>query len=519
MPPNIRVMAYTRTEKFTLAATIMASSMVFIDGTIVNIALPAIQSDLDVTGSGLLWIVDAYLLTLASLMMAGGALGDTIGRNKVFAAGLILFSLASISCGLSFSPLQLIISRLVQGIGGAMLTPGSLSIIVSHFDGKKAGGAIGLWSMFTSLTSVAGPLLGGFLAESGLWRVIFFINLPLSAVALFFILKKVPETRNDEAGKIDYAGAALITAGLTGLAYAFIESSEKSFGHFSILISLIAGGLILAAFILYEHKSNHPLMPLVLFRSVNFSTSNGITLFLYGALSALTFFLPLNLVQIQGYSEWLGGLVLFPMVLLIAILSPITGNLVEKFSPRIFLIAGPLVTGTGFFIFSQIGQTGGPHEYWRSFFLPTFMMGIGMGITVAPLTTTVMSAVDRKNSGTASGINNSVSRIAGLLAIALLGSYALHHFRMSAEQKIQHVDLPQNQVNKFVKNTADFAATQIPAGVSQSQEEELHSIIHSSFIESFDRVSLASAALAWLSALLAMVFLKRKRKKRRRETG
>ncbi len=240
-------MAYTKTERFTLTATILASSMVFIDSSTVNIALPAIQADLDVSGPGLLWVMDAYLLTLASLMLAGGSLGDTLGRNKIFTSGLILFSLASISCGLSFSPVQLIISRLVQGVGGAMLTPGSLSIITTQFQGKKVGGAIGLWSTFTSLTSVAGPLLGGWLSASGLWRVIFFINIPLSAAALWIITSKVPESKNDHAGKPDYTGALLITLALSGLAYGFIESSEKGFGHAFILVCLAFGVIALAA--------------------------------------------------------------------------------------------------------------------------------------------------------------------------------------------------------------------------------------------------------------------------------
>ena len=224
----------------------------------------------------------------------------------------------------------------MQGVGGALLTPGSLSIITTQFSDRKVGGAIGLWSMFTSLTSVAGPLLGGWLAESGLWRVIFFINIPFSAFALWIISRKVPESKNEGVLKLDYFGAALITFGLAGLAYGFIESSERGFAHKQIIIALFVGIASILTFVIYESGKTNPLMPLHLFKSRNFSTANGLTLFLYGALSGLLFFLPLNLVQIQGYSEWEGGLVFSPIVLLIAVLSPVTGNLVEKLGSTTF---------------------------------------------------------------------------------------------------------------------------------------------------------------------------------------
>ncbi len=251
-------------------------------------------------------------------------------------------------------------------------------------------------------------------------------------------------------------------------------------------------------------------MPPALFKSVNFSTSNGLTLFLYGALSGLTFFLPLNLVQIQGYSEWQGGLVFFPMVLLIALLSPLAGRLVEKFSARIFLVVGPAITGAGFFIFGTIGQTSGPGMFWHTFFLPVLLMGTGMGITVAPLTTTVMSSVDRKNSGTASGVNNSVSRIAGLLAIALLGTYALHHFRSTASDKIHQTGLSKEVIHKFMENTADFAATRVPQEVPAKSKGEVRHIIHASFIDAFRNICHISAGAAWVSALLALAFIRRR---------
>ncbi len=503
-------MAYTKTERYTLVSTILASSMVFIDGTTVNIALPTIQSDLGISGSGLLWVMDAYLLTLASLMLVGGSIGDYLGRNRVFLWGLALFTLASISCGLSFSPLQIIISRLLQGVGGALLTPGSLSLITTHFSAGRVGGAIGLWSTFSALTSVSGPLLGGWLSESGLWRLIFLINVPLSVIAFLIILKKIPETRNVQVKSLDYTGAVLITLGLSGLAFGFIESSGFGFGNVLIIFSLLAGMLGLIAFVMYERNRPDSLMPAELFRFRNFSAANALTLFLYGSLSALTFFLPLNLVRIQGYSEWQGGLVFFPMVLIIALLSPVSGFLTGKVGARIFLIAGPAITGAGFYLFSAIGDTAGPSEYWHTFFLPVLLLGIGMGLTVAPLTTLVMRSVDRNNSGSASGINNSVSRIAGLMAIALLGTYALHHFSHDVYKEIVRIGFGQDEIKAIMRNTGDFADARVPESITGVKETQLRQLFRISFIHSFNLVSHVSAYATWMSALVALFFIRRR---------
>ena len=289
---------FTSIQKWTLLATILASSMVFIDSTALNVALPALQEDLGITGTELLWIINGYALFLSALLLVGGSLGDLYGRKKVFLTGLGIFSISSLICGISQSPLQLILARAVQGIGGALLTPGSLSILSSQFGVEKRGSAIGLWSTFSALTAVLGPILGGWLAGLGLWRVIFFINVPLSVVVFITMLTRVPESRNHEAQRLDVWGAILVTIGLAGITYGFIESPKQGFGSIKIMSSIIIGGISLIGFMVVQRYSKHPMMPLKLFNSRTFSGANLLTLFVYAALGGAMFFLPLNLIQI-----------------------------------------------------------------------------------------------------------------------------------------------------------------------------------------------------------------------------
>jgi EmrB/QacA subfamily drug resistance transporter len=504
---------YTSTEKWTLLSTILASSLVFIDSTALNIALPAIQTDLNITGPQLLWVVDAYLVFLSSLMLLGGSLGDHFGRNKIFSIGLILFSVSSLSCGLSVSPTQLIISRAFQGVGGALLTPGSLSIITSQFSEKKVGGAIGLWSTFSALTSVIGPLLGGWLSSIGLWRGIFFMNVPLALISLWAIQKKVPQSKDEEAKKLDLTGAFFITLGLAGLAFGFIESSNIGFDHYLIISSLAIGVISLITFIVVEMKKTNPMVPLSFFQVRNFSTTNTITLFIYGSLSATTFFLPLNLVQVQGYTEMQAGLAFFPTILLISLLSPITGNLVDRYGARVFLSAGPVITASGFFLFAQPGLTAGPAAYWYTFFIPALVLGIGMGITVAPLTTTVMRSLSKKNSGKASGVNNAISRIAGVLAIALLGAYALFIFKNHLQESLTTIVIPEETKQQLMKNASDFAATKVPDSVDIPTSVFLNQTIKDSFVMAFNRVAYVSSVFCLLSAALAFIFVEKIRRR------
>jgi len=502
---------YTSSERWTLVVTILASSLVFIDGSALNIALPALQHDLGLSGPQLLWVVNAYSLFLSALLLIGGAMGDRYGRNRIFGLGLFLFMIASLFCGISTNATQLITARVFQGIGGALLIPGSLSILSAQFPANKTGGAIGLWSMFSALTAIIGPLLGGWLAEIGLWRFIFFINIPFSVFVLWAIYYRVAESKNAEAHKLDFVGAFFATLGLAGITYGFIESANKGFGDIIIIISLSIGGLSSIAFILSQHFGKHPMMPLKLFSITDFSITNIATLLIYGALGATLFFLPLNLVQVQGYSEVQTGLSLLPVMILIVVLSSVSGRISDKTGPRIFLSFGPLITGFAFFLFAYQGLTNGPAAFWNTFFLPLVLLGTGMGLTVAPLTTTVMLSVSKNNSGIASGVNNTVSRMSGVLSIALLGAMVLTLFKQHLLGQLHDLNMPIEVIEALDKAAINLASTVAPANTPVDMLEKVEFLVKTSFIRSFNRVALISAIASWLSAILCFAFLKNRK--------
>lgn len=482
--------------------------MAFIDGSIVNVALPVIQGDLHATASDVQWIVETYALFLAALILVGGSLGDHFGRRRIFAMGIAVFTLSSIWCGLSPTLLSLILARAVQGIGAALLIPGSLAIISASFSEEQRGRAIGTWSGFSALTSVVGPVIGGVLVQYASWRWVFFLNVPLAAVVLGILFWRVPESRDPAASaRLDWWGTLLVTLGLGALVYGLIEAGSLGFGNPLVLSALAMAAVVLLAFLAVEARSVSAMVPLTLFRSPTFSGANLLTLLLYGALSGITFFLPFNLIQVQNYAPPFAGAAFVPFVLLMFLLSRWTGGLVRRYGAKLPLVIGPLLTAVGFALFALPGITSGAGSYWVTFFPAVLVMGLGMTITVAPLTTTVMGAVEQRHAGIASGINNALSRTAGLLTIAIFGIVAVTIFTSSLESHLAALHLSPHVFQLIDAQHSRLAGITIPTNVSGEEQRALKQAIDASFVSAFRLVALLSAALALLSALAAWVLV------------
>ena len=488
---------------WVLIATILASSMAFIDGTVVNVALPALQTALHASVTDIQWVVESYALLLASLLLLGGSLGDLYGRRKIFLFGVLLFAIGSSWCGLASSITSLIVARGLQGIGAAFLIPGSLAIISASYTEDKRGRAIGTWSGFTAMTAAIGPVLGGWLVEHGSWRWVFFINLPIAAIVIALSLWRVQESRNESASKrLDWQGAALATFGLGAITYALINGSATTSGREALVWGLgLAGVGALLAFIVVESRSPAPMVSLHLFRSRDFSGANLLTFLLYAPLSGILFFFPLDLIQIQHYSATQAGAALLPLILLIFVLSRWSGGLVARYGARLPLTIGPLVAASGFALFLRPGIGG---TYWNTFFPAVVVLGVGMAISVAPLTTAVMESVPSSEAGVASGVNNAVSRIAGLLAIAVFGLVLSAGFNRTLNRS-----LAQMQLSPSVRASAETQRPKL-AGAQISDLLVKHAF-DEAFVSGYREVIWISVGLALLSALSAKMIQSRKR--------
>lgn len=495
-------------EPWVLAATILGSSMAFIDGTVVNVALPALQTDLNATVLDVLWVVESYALCLAALILVGGSMGDRFGRRRIFCAGATLFALASIWCGVAPGVGQLIIARAVQGVGGALLIPGSLAIISASFPEEKRGAAIGTWSGFTAITAAIGPVMGGWLIEHVSWRAVFFINVPVALAVLGISYWRVPESHDDAGAKrLDWWGAGLATAGLGGVVFGLIESSRLGFAHPVVLVALAGGAVSLGLFLLVQARSRNPMLPLTLFRSRNFSGANLLTLFLYTSLSGALFFLPLNLIQVQGYAATAAGAALLPFILIMFVLSRWSGGLVKRYGSKLPLVIGPIVAALGYALFI-IPDMGG--SYWTTFFPAVAVLGLGMALSVAPLTTTVMSAVSANRAGVASGVNNAVSRTAGLLGIAIMGIVILHAYGSELDRRLAPLSVDPQTRRSIDEQRGRLAATEAPAGIADQTRIELEKAIDESFVFGFRVVMTIAAMLALASALSAFIMIEGK---------
>lgn len=495
----------TFSGKLILIATIIASGMGFLDGSVVNIAIPSIQKNFSANISEIQWVVNSYLLMLSALILISGSLGDKFGVKRIFSIGIIVFTVFSFLCGLSTTVGELILFRALQGIGAAMMVPGSLSILSTMFDNKEHGKVIGYWSGFSGGIAALGPLLGGYLVQIFGWPSIFFINVPLGILALLITFKYIPHTKFNENYKIDFLGTILIFFSLLLFSYGLIQQPTYGWSQ-AVISSLTFGVMLFVIFVFWQFKFKNPLIPLTIFKNQLVSGANLATLFLYGALSAVLFFVVLNLQQIQHLSPLFAGLGLLPTVLLITFLSGPSGTLADKIGPRLPMIIGPFIVGIGMGSFALAGSNA---NYFISFLPGLTLFGLGMALVIAPLTKSALS-VDPKYSGSASGINNAVARVAGLLTVALLGAIVAGIFSSNMVPQIYSSNLTNDQKEIMISRKDQLAGISIPANFDDSSKIVAQKIIDDSFIKGFKVAMLICAFFAFISSFVSFLTIKNK---------
>jgi EmrB/QacA subfamily drug resistance transporter len=486
--------------RWVLAAAVGGSGLAFLVGSVVNVALPALQRDLGASVGGVQWVLNGYLLTLGSLLLVGGSVGDRVGRRRTFAAGLAVFAAASLGCGLAPTTGWLVAARAVQGVGAALLVPTSLALVSAAFPkGEARGRAIGTWAGFSALTTALGPVAGGWLVDALSWRWVFFLVLPPALLTLAVAVWKVPESEGEADGPLDVTGAALAAAGFGVAVWGLVAAGERGWTDGLVLAALAAGLALLAVFLWHEGRTAAPMMPLGLFQSRAFSGANGMTLLLYFALNGVLFFLPFNLIQVQGYSATAAGAAFLPFSLTMGALSRFAGGWAERWGTRRALVAGPLLAAVGLALLARPGVGG---SYWTTFFPPMLVLGLGMTVAVAPLTNAVMSAVDDAHAGTASGVNNAAARIAALLAVAVFGVVALGAFNAALDDRLAD-GAPPGAEAALIPFREDLTGAELPPDLDDDRRQRLDALVDESFVEAFRWTAGLAAAAAALSALVA----------------
>jgi EmrB/QacA subfamily drug resistance transporter len=485
---------------WVLVATILGSSLVFIDGSVVSIALPIIQTELHAGSAQTQWVVEGYTLVLGSMMLLCGALADRYGRKKIFLGGVIIFAAGSLACAASSSMPLLLAARVLQGVGGTMLAPASLALIGAYFHGAERGKAVGTWSALTAVAAVIGPIAGGVVVDHLSWRWVFLVNIPFAIAIVAIATTKLSESRDEqEKGRLDVWGSFFITVALAAIVYAFIAAGISGWADARVLAAITAGPIALGIFLFIEARHENPIMPLTLFRGRTFAGVNLLTFVLYGALGSLLYFLPFMLIRVLHYSATFSGFATIPFIVVLVLLSRTTGALTYRFGARLLLTAGPMVTACGFLCFALLHGDG----YWRAIFPGIALIGTGMGLTVAPLTTTMMESVAQHRVGLASGVNNAVSRVAGLLAIAILGVVLASVFNARVTQRLAaaHVGAAQEaQVN----------AERVKLAGASLQDRQLQAALLASYADGFRAVALVCALLAAGGGLAALLLIEKR---------
>ncbi|HET9024351.1 MAG TPA: MFS transporter [Burkholderiaceae bacterium] len=473
-----------RDKRLTLVACILASIVVFLDGSVVNVALPAIREDLNAGLATQQWVVEAYLLTLGALILAGGSYADIRGRKHSLTLGVALFAATSLACAVAPNAELLIAARALQGVAGALLVPASLAVITASFEGAERGAAIGSWTAWTGIAFVIGPLAGGTIVDAISWRGVFAINIPIAAVTLVIAARGVHESKDpDAAGSVDIPAALLSIVWLGGAVFALIEQSDHGWGDPLVFVPLLAAAVALPAFLWREAHCPHPMLPLGLFKVRNFSVVNAATLTIYGGLGALTFFLVIYLQQVAGYSAIDAGLALVPVTVVMFLLSKRFGALAAKIGPRMPMTVGPLLGGAGLFMLRYVDAQ---PAYWTEVLPWLLLFALGLSMTVAPLTVTVLSSVSEHHAGVASGVNNATARIAGLLAIAVVGAVVSSAFANSLGDELPPPALDEARTQPLV--------TRVPDSVPRGQRAEAKAQLTSASVDAFQ----AGATLAAL---------------------
>ncbi len=502
---------------WVLFAAISSASMAFVASTSLNVALPAIQRELGARGADLIWIPNAYVMVQASLIVVAGSMGDHYGRNRVCLAGILLFGLASMVCGYAQTTNIIIAGRLAQGLGSSLIVPNSLAIVSAHFSRKGQGWAIGVWSAFTVLMAGSAPFLAGVLVDFGMWRFIFFIHIPLGFLAAFLIVRYVPESFNRESPRrMSVFGALLVILGLGGITFGFIESSTFGFDSPIIVASVLAGLLALILFLRAERDAKYAILPLRLFKSRNFSVANLLTLVFNGVVQPAVLYLPLNLIQVQGYSATYTGLATVPMILIATVSSALVGPLLDRRGPRFPLTLGLVLVALGFFFFTGIGVTDGESDYFGTFFLPIVFLGFGFGFTFAPLTMAAMASAPDDNAGIASGVNQTVTRIGQVLVVGILGGLAITWFGQQLMYDDYIQSLPAEAQAHLAADAGDLVETDIPDWLTAEEQERVHHIIRQSFATTFNILMFIGAAACLLCAVIAIFAIDDRELKRNR---